>query len=485
MKRIATAIFVSLLSLPAILRADMTSDIAAVLKDKLLANAIVGIEVVALGETPGRSKVIYRNKSETPLIPASNLKLITTAAALSKLGADFQFETKLVKHGEDLIVIGDGDPTLGDVELVRKYGWTTTTVFDSWATGLKQMGVLPIANVRIDDSVFDLQFVHPSWPADQLNLRYVAGVAGLNLNANCIDFYLSATTRGQPVSYVLDPPTQYATIRNSCITSDINAVSLSMEQGTRTINLKGSSPGSRAPISVTVDDPSMMAGTVLAESLKKQGVSVTGTVQRDRTARSIIAALGNEVASQDYVQLAHHTTPIGVALARANKDSMNVYAESLCKRLGFASTGESGSWSNGPGAMAAFVASLNVPRDQFTFDDGCGLSKKNGMSAHAISTVLQHMYFGDNRQVYIDSLSVAGVDGTLDDRFKGSDLRARVFGKSGFVNGVSTLSGYFRAKDDRWYVFSILMNGIPRLSNSAIKPLQEKIVKAVDAEISK
>lgn len=471
---------VALAVLPTFAHADLASDVDAVLRDKLLSNATVGIEIVALGDTAGESKVLLRRKHETPLIPASNLKLITTSAALERFGADFKFDTQLVKHGDDLVIVGDGDPTLGDVELIRKYGWTTLTVFESWAAGLKQLNIKSVANIRVDDSVFDTQFVHANWPADQLNLRYVAGVGGLNLNANCIDFYLGATAKGSVVNYVLDPPTNYATVRNACYTSDQNAVSLAMEPGTRAINLRGTSPGSRVPISVTIDDPPMFAATVLSETLAKAGITMTGTVQRDRSVRQALAS-----NADGYAVLAHHTTPIGVVLARANKDSMNLYAESLCKRLGFGVTGEPGSWQNGPAATSAFLSSLDIPREQFSLDDGCGLSKKNGISAGAISAVLQHMYFSPNRQAFFDSLAVAGVDGTLDDRFKGTDLRARVFGKSGFVNGVSSLSGYFKGKNDRWYAFSILMNGIPNKSNSQIKPLQEKIVRAAEAAAGK
>jgi D-alanyl-D-alanine carboxypeptidase len=98
---------------------------------------------------------------------------------------------------------------------------------------------------------------------------------------------------------------------------------------------------------------------------------------------------------------------------------------------------------------------------------------------------LCYEYYGKNREAYIASLSVAGVDGTLEDRFKGSDLRRRVFGKSGFVEGVSAVTGYLQARDGQWYAFSIMCNGIPRQSNGEVKLLQERIVKAIDAEVSK
>jgi D-alanyl-D-alanine carboxypeptidase/D-alanyl-D-alanine-endopeptidase (penicillin-binding protein 4) len=160
---------------------------------------------------------------------------------------------------------------------------------------------------------------------------------------------------------------------------------------------------------------------------------------------------------------------------------MNLYAECLGKRLGAEASGQSGSWQNGPAAVGEFLKKVGVPDAEFKLDDGCGLSKQNAISANCMVTTLVFDYFNANSKMFFNTLSVAGVDGTLDDRFRGTDLRGRVFGKSGFVNGVSALSGYLHAKDGQWYAFSILMNGIPAQSNSAIKFLQEKIIRAVDA----
>ena len=133
--------------------------------------------------------------------------------------------------------------------------------------------------------------------------------------------------------------------------------------------------------------------------------------------------------------------------------------------------------------MAAFMKRAGVADNQYQFDDCCGLSKQNNITTDAMTRVLVYDFYSRNRQTFFSSLAIAGVDGTLDDRFRGSDLRGRVFAKSGFVEGVSALSGYFKAKDENWYAFSILMNGIPAKSNSAYKQLQEKIVNAVDSNV--
>jgi D-alanyl-D-alanine carboxypeptidase/D-alanyl-D-alanine-endopeptidase (penicillin-binding protein 4) len=166
-------------------------------------------------------------------------------------------------------------------------------------------------------------------------------------------------------------------------------------------------------------------------------------------------------------------------MARANKDSINVYAEALCKRVGAAASGEPGSWKNGTTAIAEYLTRIGVPATEYKLDDGCGLSKENTVSANALCRILAHNWHNPaTKDAYFASMSIAGKDGTLEHRFAGTDLRGRVFGKSGFVNNVRTLSGYLQAKDGNWYVFSILINQLADTVTG--KNLQELIVKAVD-----
>ncbi len=128
---------------------------------------------------------------------------------------------------------------------------------------------------------------------------------------------------------------------------------------------------------------------------------------------------------KSWILLAQHETPLETVLARANKDSMNLYAECLCKRLGAETSGQSGSWENGVAAVEAFLQKAGASPDQFHLVDGCGLSKENRISAAAMVDVLSYDYFSNNAAAFHASLAVAGVDGTLKDRFRGSDLRTR------------------------------------------------------------
>jgi serine-type D-Ala-D-Ala carboxypeptidase/endopeptidase (penicillin-binding protein 4) len=461
----------------------MADDIDKVLHDKLLSRAAVGIEISRLGENAADSRVIYRENATSPLIPASNLKVITTSAALEKLGAGFKFQTRLYWHNGDLVLIGDGDPTLGDAEMLKKVGWDVDTVFKTWAGGLAKRRVISAHNLLVDDSVFDEQFIHPNWPADQEQKRYVAQIAGLNLNANCLDIYVQPNGSGRLVSFSTDPATSYVSIKNSCVGGADNAVWLSREPGSNNLILRGQArTANDVPVWVTVNDPPMYAGTVLAENLKSAGILFTGTVKRDRSQRS---ACANAQAGGDHswTLLAVHETPLLNVISRANKDSMNLYAECVCKRLGFASSGQ-GTWASGTAAVGKFLQSLQISSSEYALDDGCGLSKHNAISAHLMTAVLSHDFFGPDAQEWMKCLAVAGEDGTLTDRFRGTDLRGRVIAKSGFVNGVSCLSGYLHAKDGNWYCFSILFNGIPEGTNSGAKVLQERIVRSIDQHVA-
>ena len=472
------AVFFASVAAGGVARAALKDDVDSALADRFAQKCTTGIRIIRLGESADASTVVYEHNSDTPLTPASNLKLVTTAAALDGLGADFKFQTALALKGDEVAIVGDGDPSMGDAEMLKKVNWTTTSVFQSWAGVLQKRGLTKVARVRVDDSVFDDEFFHPNWPLDQEHKRYEAQVAGLNLNANCLDFYLKTQGPGQVVAYTTDPQTDYASVTNRCTLGSENAVWLSRTRGGNDVILRGQTRGDTGPIPVTIDDPPLFAGTVLAESLDRAGLAVADhKPARDRTIRG---SLVKPDASAGWTVVAVHETPIELVIARANKDSMNLFAEALCKRLGFAKTKEPGSWKNGTAAVGAFLRSLDVPAEAFKLDDGCGLSKENKISPAAIATVLQHEYFSENRDLYLRTLSVAGQDGTLDNRFPGSSLQGRVFGKSGYVDGVSTLSGFIKRADGSLYIFSIMMNDVPRGANGQAKAVQERVVKAID-----
>lgn len=456
-------------------RGAIDSEVEAVANHKLLQRAVVGVQVMRLGSGPADMREVYARNAHVPLVPASNMKLVTTAAALEKLGPDFKFRTALMMVGPDLVLVGDGDPTFGDGAYLRQVGWKPTSVYEGWAKQLQQLNVTSVRDVIVDDGVFDEAFFHPDWPANQMDEYYEAQVGGMNFNVNVLD--VSVGPKGAPVG--LWPMTQYVQLKSAMTPGSKRYFEVSRQPGTNTITLRGDPPARGGRVARTIHDPPMFAATVLAETLSASGIKVTGGVKRDRTFRTRPA----EQLKATVVGI--HETPIAPVLARTNKYSVNVYAEALCKRMGYDPAKQAaGSWESGLARTGEYLRSTGIPESDFALADGSGMSKKNAISARAIVRVLCYEFYGRNRDAYVQSLSIAGVDGTLDDRFAKTDLQRRVFGKSGFVEGVSTLSGYLQARDGDWYAFSILVNGIPRMSNSQVKLLQERIVKAVDADVA-
>ncbi len=475
---LAALAILCLQSLPGLRCAAAERDPAAalrpILSDKSLARAAVGISIRRLGETPEKSEPVFRQNAGMPMIPASNAKILTTSAALHTLGADFKFRTMLVSRGRDLILVGDGDPTFGDAELLRRVDWTATTVFRQWAKGLKDAGFSAFNNLIVDDGVFDETFIHPEWPADQLDRDYCAPVGGMNLNVGCIHVSVRPTA-GQLVSFSTDPETDYVRVDNSCASGGANAVILTRRPGTNQIVLKGSHPPrGKTELSITIHDPGLYAGTVLAEILRAAGMTMDGKVVREGTHRRRIIG---EKPEAPYVILAIHETDLPTVVTRANKESVNVYAESLCKRMGHAATSQPGSWTNGPAAIGAFLNRIGVEASHFHLDDGSGMSRRNRVSADAIVKVLEYNYHSRQRDAFIGTLAVGGEDGTLEQWF-GNGLEGRVFAKTGYISGVRALSGYLKGRDGNWYAFSILMNDLTNTPRA--KQLLQEIVKALD-----
>ncbi|HWB52624.1 MAG TPA: D-alanyl-D-alanine carboxypeptidase/D-alanyl-D-alanine-endopeptidase [Tepidisphaeraceae bacterium] len=457
----------TMLTLAMIAQADLNRDVSAILHDRHLARTEVGVAIARLDT--GRGRVVYSSNADVPHTPASNLKIITTSAALNRLGADFKFRTRLIQSGNDLVIVGDGDPTLGDPDLSSGGHASPTAVLQKWVQVLKQRGISSVNNVLVDDAVFDDVFYNPYWPANQYPRVYAAEVAGLSLNANCID--VTVRPESGRASYTLDPQTQYVDVRNSCTTGRSTAVWLSRENGNNQLILRGTTARPET-YSITIHDPPLYVGQVFADLLRANGISVSGHVRRER-AGSIPGAN----------VLAVYETPISAVIDRANKDSMNLYAESLCKRLGYAATGQSGSWANGTAAVGEFLTrDAGVSAREFHLDDGCGLSHQDRISSNAILHVLMFDFYSRNRDIFLSSLAVAGKDGTLEHRFRRSSLDGRVFAKTGFVNGVSCLSGFVKTHTGQWYAFSIMFNNIPMYSNSIYKPIQERIVEAIDKD---
>ena len=419
---------------------------------------------------------VYSYNSKSPLKPASNLKLLTTATALSVLGRDFEYITRYGIMGKDLVIIGSGDPLTGDPGLAERKGEDIFEIFRRVYNELSAKGVTEIeGDLVVDSFIFDDKRFHASWPENQANRWYEAQISGLNFNDNCVDILFSPGKVGKPAVYKLFPDTRYLTIENNCktISSGKTAVGATRKHETNEVMLIGRCKTPlEEPIYVTVDRPSAYHGFLLAEFLLKNGISMKGQL----IVRQVTDSSGNLPVG--FNELYSHKTSIVDVLNESNRRSLNMAAECLFKTLGAYSYPDMsysgkvgkryrpGSWANGRAAVMEYLEKAGVPETEFKIDDGCGLSHENRMSANAFCLVLRNMSQAEHFDIYKESLASPEV-GTLAKKRRFRDLDGRLYAKTGYISGANTLSGYCQTDAGNWLVFSILTNS-PAASNSII-----------------
>jgi D-alanyl-D-alanine carboxypeptidase/D-alanyl-D-alanine-endopeptidase (penicillin-binding protein 4) len=250
-----------------------------------------------------------------------------------------------------------------------------------------------------------------------------------------------------------------------------------------TLTVKGEVPaGSQSTaLNRTVPDPGMFAATVIKETLQAEGVTVAGQVVR----RKIWTA--DWRMPKEFAPLVYHYSGLAQSVRVANKNSQNFYAECMLKAL--AAFGESkdkdhewptaqGSWAAGDRAVPKALEPLGVPTANCVFDDGCGLSRGDRLTAEALARILVVMAKRPRPEVWMDSLAVAGdTMGTLRKRMKSKDLAGRVFAKTGLIDGVKALSGYVKSDSGRLIAFSLLANDVR--NNFAVNEWEDDICETL------
>jgi len=415
------------------------------------------------------------------LIPASNMKMLTSGAFLSVMGADAVFRTEAWRSGNDVLIVGSGDPALADPDLLEEMGLSVEEFLDLWAQQIdSRFGEDTMGELLIDDRSFDQTRVHPSWPVDQLNRWYCAEVSALNFHANVLHLHLAPGEGGGPPRIAIEPASHWLTPRNLArtTTKGRNTAWVSRKLGTNEMTLHGSVRWSTAaPIKVAVDDPALLFGRLLAERLAQLG--------RERP--HVRRLNEHELPSHDTLLLAVETDVEDV-LERCNVDSQNLYAEALFKRLASEVTGSRGDWASGVAVMRMILQEklsgargVGVATDA-VIADGSGMSRENRVTARLMARWLEAMSQEPVAPIYYESLPIAGEEGTLRKRFRNNALEGEVRAKSGYLSGVSCLSGYVMGADNTPVaVFSVLVNDIPK--NVAIrnaKTLHERVALAIE-----
>ncbi len=385
---------------------------------------------------------LYRANIDQPLSLASTTKLITAAAALHGLGADYQFSTKLVALGPiqagslpGLGVIGGGDPSFdGEMQNNRP-----DQVFLDWAEQLKAAGVERIdGDLVVDNRFFSGPSRPPTWPQDQDNLQrwYSAPASAFAWLDNCIEVRVVPTAVGQPATVEVRPYSERITARNltRTVTGKAGKVVVSRERGGNAVTVSGTTGRATDwfPLSIH-NNPDLLAGDHLKATLTRAGIVVSGDVR-----------LGQIPAGATV--LIDHQSPLRPALERMLVNSQNFYAEQILRVLG-AVRGNEGSTTVGCStALATLRAQLGPTIDEIEMFDGSGLSYDNRASAFALVKLLSAMRQGPHSAPYVASLK--------------SENWAKATGrvKTGTHAQSRALAGYITTKQGHVLAFAILLN---------------------------
>ena len=463
----------------AALAASIRSAVAASGLDP--AKVAVGVSVRDVGS----GALVADIGGSTQMVPASNMKVLTTAAALRVLGADYAFATRLIRAGDRLTVVGDGDPSLGDPDMKdvntvideagqRRTGLETDAMIDLWLSAAQRAGITQVKELVVDDRIFDREFQHSGWPRDQLSNSYCAEIAGLNFNVGLLQATLTvAGGRVALKEWMPSAPWLELDCRKASPGKGKQPASLARMDNPVRFAVRGNVKEGET-LGVCVHDMPEFFVHYLAERMRKAGIKVASVRVADANDP---APAGNPIGGPI-------TSSLAAVVRQCNTESQNLYAESLLKRIGAKRSGKSGSWGNGAAALSEEVdAALGAgtAKTGLTVADGSGLSRDNEVAPNLLSAWLRAIALDPKvGPAFIGSLAVAGKSGTVKQRFKDLDPnRAFVPCKTGYINGVSCLSGFVGAPGQMpRFTFSILCNNLDKDKNGVrdAKALQEKIV---------
>jgi D-alanyl-D-alanine carboxypeptidase/D-alanyl-D-alanine-endopeptidase (penicillin-binding protein 4) len=397
------------------------------------------------------------------------MKLLTSAVALKRLGADFKFTTLLAQSGKDLVVYADGDPTFGDPVLAQQNKTTIYAAFDQWAAVLKERNITQVeGDLVVRMGIFGVSGPHPNWPSDQLNRWYAAPICGANFNNNCVD--VSFKVAGGAVTASVMPESRWLKVASTVKVGKSSAWSHRFDKTGTALTLWGTvDKSSGEPISAAAPNPGILFAVTLAERLALAGIAVKGNIVAEAEAPGAAGPTAQETV------LARYESPLSAALGRANKNSLNMMAECMLLRSAAAKDAPA-TWETAVKiATAVLKKDYGLDERQFTVDDGCGLSKQDRVSPQCITTLLCAM---SSCQVLVDSLAVGGKDGSLYKRLTDEDTAGRVLAKTGTVTGASCLSGYVTGKDGKPAVaFSVMVNGSPWGKKMSAHDLQDGVCR--------
>ena len=434
---------------------------------------------------------LFEKNADSYFVPASNMKLFTTALALAKLGPDYRFHTTLETRGTissegvlsgDLILVGRGDPNLSNrkfpYELKEEFDGPPERALAELADALVAKGVKEISGDIVgDDSYFPRERYPNGWEIDDMVWEYGAAISAIVVDDNTVTVTLTPGERmGDPVAATVSPLTPDFVLENDVTTAlpeQRAELRLTREPGANLVVLRGTLPAKSAPrkLVLAIEEPAQHAAALLSQLLAERGVKIDGKTravhvpEADTTARTVLAD--------------HASVPLSDSLKLVNKISQNLHTEMLLRTA----ARQGGLWSTPEDLIKVpqeFYATVGIAPDDVIQTDGSGLSRHDLVTPRAVVTLLKYAQQQPWFAPYFASLPVAGVDGSLEPRMKATVAEGRIHAKTGSVEHVRTLSGFADTPGGRRLIFSFLGNNQGGKNHEATDALNALCVAMIE-----
>ena len=434
----------------------LARDLDRVFDAPVMAQGLWGVEVKSLAT----GRVLYARNPRTLMMPASNMKIVTLAAAAETLGWDYRFTTTLeaaapIRDGAlkgDLFVRGSGDPTINTRD------GRATKLFDEWAAALRAQGITRIdGGVVADAGAFDAVPLGQGWAWDYLDADYAAPIGALEYNEDVAALTVRPGRAAGEAAALDLAPGAGLTLLHHVTTGEAGsktAISITRQADAAAIDVTGSIAVDAQPAvrPVAVVNPAHYFAHSLLLALAERGISADG-LPVDLRER------GRELHPEPRRVLVESRSPALRDIATTMmKVSENLYAETLLKAIGAARSGTGGA-DAGRQAAADVFSRWGIPPGSYVQADGSGLSRYDYVSADLIVTLLEHLFRDPrHKDAFMATLPIAGKDGTIASRLKATRAEANALAKTGSISNVRALSGYVRTLDGDTLAFSFLAN---------------------------
>ncbi|MEV0650480.1 D-alanyl-D-alanine carboxypeptidase/D-alanyl-D-alanine-endopeptidase [Phytomonospora sp. NPDC050363] len=437
------------------------------------AQSTVQVRDAATGET------VYDHGGDHAGIPASTMKLLTSAAAMDILGPEHRFVTDVrtdgsLRHGVldgDLYLRGTGDPTMIDAD------------YDDLARQLAEAGVTAVTGDLVaDDTWFDSRRLGLEWAWDDEPYQFAAQVSALNLSAFDTDYNTGTVfievipgAEGTTPRVRIDPPSKYVKVSNTAKTVAADGeydVWIERRHGSNVIDVSGTIPVGAEPAAdlASVWEPTGLVAEIFRTAMKKHGITVLGGTRT-----------GRATPENAEVLAARKSMPLSEMLVPFMKYSLNSHGEVLVKTIGRAVSGE-GTWDAGLSAIGDYLTAKGLDDGKYVIGDGSGMTRRTYVPTAEILDLLVAVRSEPWFATWEAALPVAGdpdplVGGTLRSRMRGTPAAGNVHAKTGSMTGVSTLSGYVTDADGRALVFGVQLNHL--VTQESVRPIEDMIAVAL------